>query len=988
MFPDGAGIIWDDPREVHRVVVQFSEAPASNANLRLEYWGSHWPEQHLPKDRAPGGGDVGWMELGNWFQGGWRVADAQVQHDGAIVTFTFRPVNETEFPKLTDYPARFRYTLKLRIASANTLPKVIHLQAFTDSSIERRSLRLAWKNALSAKPRLEAFNGAVENQHTSGRLTTVTLADTVNPDPNTFDRTLLTVSNGKARFTLKVDDLANGALFLPEFGVAALSADDARDYAAVAAQQNPKAGDSVYDRVAKMPEQTWSNAWAGMPPKSRAINFPLGLDGGRERFLLEPDGSVLFRSNDHYLKGRPGKDTPRLALEPDQVHFWFGPPLAMASRTIEEDALPICRTAWRVHDVDVAQTAFATSLDGLPADGHPQPSDTFAVFLARFTLTNRSEITQTVALEVTQRCSETIKSLRVDPAGFLWEDELLRGQTLADAPSSTTNVTPRWTWVLAPGQTGELLVKLPYVVLRGEDEREKLSRLDFDVEHAAVARYWRSRLDQSARLITPEPVLNDFYRAVTGHLLINCEGEPGAPWRFARVGSFVYGVYGNESAMMVADLERRGFHHEAQQCLDAWLHYQGTVPLPGDFDSQTGILYGAGGYEAGGYNQHHGWILWSLAEHYRFTRDRDWLRHAGPGILAAADWIIGQTARTNDRHDLAHGLLPPGGLEDIGDWWTWLSTSCYTWRGLDSAAWALRELGHPQAARVQRAADAFHEQLLANFRAAAQRSPVVRLRDGTAVPHFPSCVQRRGRSFGWICETLEGAQHLLITRALDPQSPEATWIIKDYEDNLYLSDQYGYHVDDFDKYWFGRGGMSMQACLLLQVEPYLYRDDVKQALRALFNSLAAVHFPDVHLNAEHALPNLGDWRGDLYKTSDEANACGWLRQLFFRENGNDLLVGQAIPCDWLKPTQTCGLQRAETYFGTASVLYAGGVNQITARLEAPRRNLPQLIRLRFRTPGQRPLRSVVVNGRAWKKFTNDWVLLPGDMGTATVDARF
>ena len=34
--------------------------------------------------------------------------------------------------------------------------------------------------------------------------------------------------------------------------------------------------------------------------------------------------------------------------------------------------------------------------------------------------------------------------------------------------------------------------------------------------------------------------------------------------------------------------------------------------------------------------------------------------------------------------------------------------------------------------------------------------------------------------------------HLLITGALDASTPEAGWIINDYEDNLYLSNQYGY----------------------------------------------------------------------------------------------------------------------------------------------------------------------------------------------------
>src|SRR5262249_27333068 len=162
--------------------------------------------------------------------------------------------------------------------------------------------------------------------------------------------------------------------------------------------------------------------------------------------------------------------------------------------------------------------------------------------------------------------------------------------------------------------------------------------------------------------------------------------------------------------------------------------------------------------------------------------------------------------------------------------------------------------------------------------------------------------------------TLEGAMHLLITGALDARSQQAAWIINDYEDNLYLSNQYGYTLDNFEKEWFGRGGMSMQACLLLDVEPYLYRDDVKHALRAMFNAIAVSHFSDVHMNTEHALPEMGDWRGDHYKSSDESNACGWLRQIFVREEGDQLLLGQGVPREQLKQGQRGGQQRHETYF--------------------------------------------------------------------------
>jgi hypothetical protein len=579
-------------------------------------------------------------------------------------------------------------------------------------------------------------------------------------------------------------------------------------------------------------------------------------------------------------------------------------------------------------------------------------------------------------------------ALRADAHGLLRVAGKVRGQYVAESPPESEATRLRWNWALAPGESRSLVLKIPYVVLTEAAEHAALQKLDFDAERQAVADYWRRRLNESAKLISPEPMLNEFYRSHAMHLMVNCEREPNSDRRFARVGSFHYAAFGNESCMMVVDLDRRGYHKEAQDCLDAWLHYQGTVELPGSFESKEGVLYGAGGYEHGGYNQHHGWILWMLGEHYRFTRDESWLRRAAPGIVKGSDWIIRETDRTATRHELERGLLPAGSLEDIGDWWTWLSTSCYTWRGLDSAAWAIEQIKHPDAKRIRKAATDYHTALMTNFRKASERSPVVRIRDGTAVPKIPSHVHRRGRSFGWICETLEGALHLLITRAIDVHSPEAEWILKDYEDNLYLSNQYGYTVDDFEKHWFSRGGMSFQACLLLDVEPYLFRDEPKHALRALFNAQSVSYFPDVRMNTEHAAPYFDDWRGDHFKSSDEANCAGWLRYLFVREDGDTLLIGQAVPREWLKPGQRCGYERGQTYFGKTSIIYEGGENRIFAKLEGPTRNPPKRIRVRFREPGQRPLASVTVNGKPWKKFKDEWVELSGNVGAATVEARF
>ncbi|HRY48681.1 MAG TPA: hypothetical protein P5186_11585, partial [Candidatus Paceibacterota bacterium] len=175
----------------------------------------------------------------------------------------------------------------------------------------------------------------------------------------------------------------------------------------------------------------------------------------------------------------------------------------------------------------------------------------------------------------------------------------------------------------------------------------------------------------------------------------------------------------------------------------------------------------------------------------------------------------------------------------------------------------------------------------------------------------------------------------------------------------------------------------------LDVEPYLYRDDVKHALRALFNGQAVSYFPDVRLNTEHALPEMGDWRGDHFKSSDESNCAGWLRYLFVREdNEQTLLIGQAIPREWLATGRRCGIEKTATWFGPVSVVYTGGTDEITCQLGGPRRNPPKEIRLRFRDPqGRLPVR-ITVDGRPWKKSREEWVNLPGNVGDATVRAHY
>lgn len=850
------------------------------------------------------------------------------------------------------------------------------------------TVRLAWKSA-PGNLCLEASNGEVQEvENRSARQHVLQVRGAVNRTPNSPDRTLVTVHSREATFTFAPDDLKAGRLFLPELGVAILPENDGRDYATVAADQQASGGRTIYDRVRAMPEQTWRAAWAGSPAKPVAVYLPLGLDGGRQRFRLEPTGRVRFRSNDTFMKQRPGRDTLRLGLEPPTARIDLGTMIQPVSRALEEEGLPICQTVWATNGLRILQTALVTKLEGTKPKAPVPPADATAVLLMKFVFTNLTAEPVTARLPVTYAGEQRLRTLPRDKQGFLWLGGNVRAQVTVTNSPTASRQSLTWTWTLAPGEAQSAVVKIPWAPLTETAEHEALAQLDFDAEHEAVAGYWRRRLDEGARLITPEPMLNEFYRAHAVHLLMNCEREPGSSRRFARSGSFQAGVRGRDACLMVLELERRGYHREAQECLETWLRYQGTTGFPGLTSPRGGLLYGAGGYEADGDARDHGWVLWMLAEHYRFTRDEGWLRRALPAIAAGAEWV-------------RSCALPPGAanspggrsqpIERAGEKAAGeidLVSGAYNWRGLDAAAWALEQVRHPQAAQVRHQADVCRTNLLLLIREAAQRSPVVRLRDGTAVPGFVFPSTRRNPSGGSSYELADAPTHLLIAHAVDPRSPEGTWILKNSEDNGHLWTSDGRGMREFDRYWFDRGGLAWTAGRLGQVEPYLCRDEIRAALRAVFNAQAAAYIPDARLNAGQAgVPGKGA-DSDCYRTAEEANCSSWLSELFVREDSGRLLLGQGVSRPWLTPGRTCGLENAATGFGHVSVVYLSGENTITARVQGANRHPPEEIRVRFREPAGRPLAAVQVNGKRWKTFDGEWVTLPGDIGEAEIVAQY
>jgi len=991
---DSVGVQWPENRRVIRLEVKFVNGSAplpSRENLIVEYWRSSWEGENVRRYGDQAAGSAGWNAKDDWYNGQWKAADTHIEIQGRSAVFTFAPSGQKEFPKLQSAGATYRPTLKVRVRFTGAHPDVESFRAFTDSQWKSPvTLRLQFENRDRCEDPAEVYNASYaikQGSEVKGGVCSVTanVGWAQNPDDSEADRSIVTIRPPQSSFSFAVDEVERGdRIFVKDFGVLVTRADDPitiSEYRREVAESGAK---TIYDRVSDHPEQTFSGAWDAMPIK-HPYYFILGLEGGRQRFRVDATGDLWVCYPSH-PRGRSGKDNARL-LWPNGMAYRFGLPSGpFAERHLAEGYLPIVNTSWLSGDVLYEEEGFADLLAGDLKTSMPMAADDPVVALLKFRFVNNSAEPRsarlTMSTEATAKHSPTERFETLQAKGdkvvgsYEGRDALrylvdLRGEGRLE--NSSQGVT--YDIDLPARQEHTIYVKLPFITLTEESEVDHLRQLDPDRERAEVARFWSDRVDAGTSIRTPEPWLNDFYKSVPTHLLINDERELGSDRYMARVGSFSYGAYGNESIMMISDLDRRGYTKEAERSLELFLNYQGTVALPGNFTNHRGVLYGAGGYEAGDYNQHHGWILWGLAEHYWNTRDRNWMEHAAPHLVDACQWIIEQR-QTTQKLDAKgtripeYGMLPAGSLEDVTDFWPWLSTNSFTWWGMANAAAALKDFGHPAGDNLVKEAEAYRQDILRDYREAAVRSPVVRLRDGTYVPDFPTTPYTRGREYGWLRETLEGAIMLPITRLMDPSSREASWILNDYEDNRYISNRYGYSIPVFDQFWFSRGGFSMQPNLLHGPLPYFYRDDIKQFLRAYFNPFAAGFDHTLKMFCEHPLPELGYFLGEEFKTSDEGQSSYWLRLMFVAELDGTLHLGRALPRYWLRDGQTVAIRNAQTYFGKLSYEIRSKANEgrIEMSLDPPNRNTPSAIVVRFRHPEEKPIRSVTVNGSPWQDF--------------------
>ena len=1048
------GLQWAEERDVSEVRVR-AKAGSPAPRGEVQYWFRNWP---YPPPEMPTIEDP----VDDPWQGEWLKATAKVDCQGAQCRYTFTPLQKDENRLAQNLPGRtYRRTIKVRVVFSSD-PAIESVQVFTGSREKPVDVRVELGAGESAahvwNGTVRVYNGRLHSLaawnpfggdstkdnafHVSaggspkGLNLSVTAAQPLLP--GSHDVTIVTLEADDRTFSFAIPDVEKGPVYVPDFHAYVSLASDTRNFS----PSIVNAGAKIREKLAIEPEQSYERASKEIPPLDPVIRqggrlyLPLAADASWQKFAFEWGGNIAISKIDDKAKA---EELRRMEWAGDRIAWRIGTgatpqyrPAAKDSQlSVLEDYLPVATAKWSTDGVSYEEEGFATLLSGpLPSDDPGRSEQTPAILMLKVRARNASAAPATAHLWLATNPDESIAFENGELLAM--NGQLVRARVqFPDSAHVSTGTVPDGDKTLhgvhaevklGANEEKVAFISLPFVPRLSAPERQQLADLNYDRERDRVIAYWRQVTDGVVTYDVPEKRFVSFAKAVIPHIRISTTKDPKSGVYMVPAASYSYAVFDNEAAFQCIMLDALGDHKLAEQYLEAFLQMQGSKPFLGTFTGdQKAVYHGARvdaerDYTAAEYNLDHGTALWALAEHYFYTRDKQWLLHAAPSMKRAADWVVEQRKLTQvmdqGRRVPEYGLLPAGHLEDNNDWGHWFSVNAFAAAGMTGLAKALTEVGAPDADRYTREAAAYTQDLQEAVLAAARLSPVIKLRDNTYIPYLPTRPYQRIRLFGPIRvayysrypqkvlptyrlsatrEVLYGPMILLATGIFPSDGPLANWVLDDWEDNATMSTSLGLHVHGWvdDDLWFSRGGMVFQANLQNPILTYLRRNEVPAAIRNLYNDFVACLYPDVNAFTEEyrqwASPS-----GPFYKIPDEAKFVTRVRDLLVREDGDTLWLAAGTPRRWLAPGQTFGVQQDASYFGPVSYRLEAQENSVDARVTLPQRNAPKAAWLVLRAPDGKHLRSVEIDGKAWTNFDADLdrIALPIQTSEMHIKASF
>ena len=454
---------------------------------------------------------------------------------------------------------------------------------------------------------------------------------------------------GRQSFSFLLRDVnAVTPIYIPAYGAAVLPAGDTRSYADVETDVRRRGSLTVLQQIEREPEESREVA----AQHTRALKGPtwLGLSRDMRLFSVFYNAKSLFELTPRY----PGVAL-KLPETGDKAVTYSCPVgrgtacVEQATRRLDEGRLPILHMELVDNAVLYRVVLFVTlekhglsssTLRGthfLVADGYSAGH--------MFTESQQEEFDALKDGEVNQP-EEPVLCMRVEAvnrdsvprhawAAAPWPGEMSPAWIGEEPPRydgttgfSTYTTSDRVFCVsrfngapmpqsemavlLPPGGTFTAEFFLPHRPITASRARA-LARVDFDRRLHECRAFWRGKLDAGARIDLPDPVVNEMVQAGLLHLDLVAYGKEPDGSLMPAIG--VYCAIGSESSPIIQFFDSMGWHDIAERAIGYFL----------DKQHEDGFIQNFGGYML-----ETGPALWTMGEHYRYTRDDGWVKAIAP----------------------------------------------------------------------------------------------------------------------------------------------------------------------------------------------------------------------------------------------------------------------------------------------------------------------------------------------------------------------
>ena len=756
-------------------------------------------------------------------------------------------------------------------------------------------------------------------------------------------------------------------IYIPQCSAAVLPESDQRSYAAVAKDVADKGLQGDFERMNAEEEESYENACKYNRDKYSPMW--LGLGGDFRAFTVSPrlDYYRKHRTNDvrdyqYWGRIRPHYHTYSKPAEPDKpesvydIAFEVGPGAhcrPKLSYRLDQGVLPILHSVQDEQDVMYNVTAFASLEKQVLQTGKVRGSD----WQVAYSKTGHNQLgkdelekmQQQIREETLEREEELLCIIRIEALNVSkmpthawfkvpyaipavipitpnsWREgmSMLGEQVLAISRLNGQRMpAEEMAVMIKPGEKCVFEIIVPHNPLDQERAAE-LFNLDYQQHLQACRRFWQEKLEKAAKISVPERTIDERIKAGLLHLDIMTLGKYDEGPLLPTVGG--YSPIGTESAPMIQYYDSIGLEKTAERCIDFFLERQredGFIQNFNNYESETGPL------------------LWSAAEHFRYSQNLQWLQRVTPKLRQACDYLLAWRERNKKEEYRERGFygLVDGKVADPNDFFHSFFLNAGTYAGLSGMAEALQHSIPEYAQTLTAEVELYKHDLVHALEYSLAHSPVKPTADGSwvasAAPwvEYTGCVSFYADGGNWFTHgafaarsSLVGALYFAITDIFAPKGKVMDSLLKANQhpvtrENAGLSQPY-----------YCRHDLA-----------HLKRGEVKLFLKTFYNQVSALQDRQSYGFWEHY------YGASEYKTHEEAWFLMQLRWMLFFEEDNGLTLFKAVPRRWLEPGKKIKLEGVKSYFGKLNAEVEASAKQIVCRYEVERP--VSLVRLRLPHP--------------------------------------